>query len=266
MNLKQFAFSIGLFLTANIISLPAVFSQSTAPSVITNDCDGNSHDLYSKLNAGKIIVIGWAMPCGTCAPPMLSVHNAVLNFAVSNPNTVEFWLADDYADTPCGTLEGWAAANGITYATFFSTTDLDMLDFGSTGMPKAVVIGCTDGTVFYNVDDNPTGAGVTTAINTILNGGCTNSVFENENENGILEIYPNPGNSNFTLIVPAETENETVNTEVYSLTGKMVYSNSFLYSGSSGITIDLNQLTSSVYFVMLKSESGKVYQAKIFID
>jgi hypothetical protein len=242
------------------------FSQSNAPAIITTDCDGNTYDLYDKLNSGKIIVIGWVMPCGSCTAAMLSVHNAVVNFAVSHPNTVELWVADDVADTPCATLKVWTQNNGINYASIFSTTDLDMMDFGSIGMPKAVVIGCIDGTVFYNVDYNPDGAGVTAAINTILNGGCAVAVND-KTENPIkFNVYPNPGNGKISLSFTNDLNNETFLTNVYSVTGELVYSTEITQINNKELEMDLSFLSPSVYLIRLTDQKGSAIQTSVIIE
>lgn len=242
------------------------FSQSNAPAIVTTNCDGDTFDLYDKLNSGKIIVIGWVMPCGSCTAAMLSVHNAVVNFAVSHPNTVELWVADDIADTPCATLKVWTQNNGINYASIFSTTDLDMMDFGSIGMPKAVVIGCSDGTVFYNVDYNPDGAGVTAAINTILNGGCAVSTNDKPNETINLIVYPNPGNGKVTLSLTGDLKNETFQTSIYSVTGELVYSDEWIPSDKNNLEMDLSFLSPSVYLIRLSDTKGTTRQTSVIIE
>ena len=83
------------------------FAQTTATDFTTNDCAGVSHTLFSELDAGKIIVAAFVMPCGSCSAPSLAAYNAVQSYAISNPNTVYFYLVDDAANTTCASLTSW---------------------------------------------------------------------------------------------------------------------------------------------------------------
>jgi hypothetical protein len=242
-----------------------IFSQSVAPQIITNDCSGISHDLYGKLNDGKIIVIGWTMPCLTCAAPLLSVHNAVLNFMVSHPGKVEYWVADDFANTPCSSIISWCQNNGITNATYFSSSQINMNDFGSYGMPKVVVVGCFNGSIHYNVDNNPTGQGVTDAINFILNetGDCTSMNIEVVERNTFnVEVYPNPGTGEFNLKIPRglgilKSALLTVTNSV----GQIVYSEvlNFRELNGSIASVNLTHLSSGSYIFRIETEKGNYF-------
>ena len=117
------------------------FAQTTATDFITNDCNGITHNLFDSLDAGNVIVICWVMPCTPCATYAGYASDAVQSFATSHPGRVKYYLADDYANNTCSYLSGWASNYNIATDAFFSTTDLDMLDYGTVGMPKVVVLG-----------------------------------------------------------------------------------------------------------------------------
>ena len=60
------------------------------------------------LNNGDVIVICWVMPCGPCAPYAEYASDAVQSFAASYPGKVKYYLADDYANTTCSSIDAWA--------------------------------------------------------------------------------------------------------------------------------------------------------------
>jgi hypothetical protein len=243
--------------------------QTYAPQIITNDCSGVSHNLREKLSQGKIIVIGWAMPCAPCAAPLLSVHNAVLNFAISNPGKVEYWLADDYANTTCQSLEGWCKSNGINNATYFSSSAIKMSDFGSDGMPKVVVIGCGNGKVFYNVNNTPDGTGVTNAINTALselNSGCASATnipeLKSEVETLKLKIFPNPAKNHITVILPPVDFESDAKVTIMNAIGQVVFQKKLneLNMIDGQIELNISDLSKSIYYLKVEHNSAVLIQ------
>src|SRR6185436_4860235 len=110
------------------------------------------HDLFAELDAGKVIVICWVMPCPACVNPALTTHNIVQTYQSTNPYKVIMYLVDDFANTTCTSLETWQNNTGVPDATPFSNSAINMNDYGGPGMPKIVVIGGPNHTVFYNTD------------------------------------------------------------------------------------------------------------------
>lgn len=246
-------------LVVALLTSATSFGQTNATDVTVTDCEGSTYNLFTELDAGKIIVIGWTMPCATCASPLLSVHNSVLNYAISDPGVVEYWLTDDFANTNCTSIQNWASGAGITNAKYFSTAELDMFDYGSAGMPKVVVLGCTDHKVYYNVNNTPSGQGVTAAINTALtdlSNACQPVGIDEVTESNIsITCYPNPASSVLNVSVTTVTP-ESVKLEVIGLNGT-VYSQLELEntnSVSSEAHFDINGLSAGFY--MLKVTAG----------
>ena len=145
-------------------------AQTTATDFTTADCNLVTHNLFDSLDAGNVIVIAWVMPCGPCATYSLPAYAAVQSFATSHPGRVHFYMADDYANTPCSSLISWGNTNNMPNSTFFSSSDVNMSGYGIAGMPKVVVLGGSDHTIFYNQNDSHiTFGGVETAISDAIN-------------------------------------------------------------------------------------------------
>ena len=239
-----------VFLLIHLVS----FAQETAPEIVAQDCDGVSHNLFDELNDGKVIVIGWTMPCATCAAPLLSVHNTALEYEISHPGKVEYWVADDYAETSCQTVKDWSENNGISNATFFSTDSLDMYDFGSTGMPKVVVLGCENGKVYYNVNDFPNGQGAKTAIDDALkdiNSGCKKaSTHDVEGKEG-SSVYPNPVTDQITIRMSEQTSNQVLTVEIVSAQGAIVKELDVENTSSPSVDVPVSDLTPGLYYARI---------------
>src|SRR5688572_17237395 len=137
----------------------------TATDWTVNDCAGNPHTLFSELDAGKVVVITWVMPCGACIAPASTAANTVTGFG--NPNVI-FYLVDDYGNTNCASMNSWASVNSITANAKFTNAAIDMTDYGTAGMPKTVVLGGTSHTVFYNVNGAVSQSALQTAISNAL--------------------------------------------------------------------------------------------------
>ena len=148
-------------------SVGIIFAQTTATDFTTNDCNGVTHNLFNDLDAGNVIVIAWVMPCGPCETYSLPAYSAVQTFATSHPGRVHFYIADDYGTTACGTLNNFAS--NMPVSTIFSSSDVNMSDYGAYGMPKVVVLGGTDHTIYYNQNDSHiTFSGAQSAISDAL--------------------------------------------------------------------------------------------------
>jgi len=257
MNWLRFVLPLLCFTFYSVIAS----SQNVAPQIIAEDCDGNTHDLYEELGKGKIIVIGWTMPCGTCAKPLLEVHNVVLEYAISHPGKVEYWLADDFAETSCSTIKEWCSNNGINNAIFFSTKSLDMFDFGSAGMPKVVVVGCDKGTVYYNVDDFPWGGGVDEAIADALedmDGGCQGLSIAEHDFASEVALFPNPAGTDLNLHFEFKKPQDFVHVKIMNALGQEAMSSSIQENVplSNQLQLDVQQLEKGLYFVVIQGSDA----------
>tara|TARA_B100000902_G_C27123775_1_gene820032 strand:+ start:154 stop:939 length:786 start_codon:yes stop_codon:yes gene_type:complete len=230
------------------------FAQTTATDFIANDCNGVSHNLFDSLNAGNVIVIAWVMPCGPCATYTLPAYSAVQSFATSHPGRVHFYLVDDYANTTCATLVSWGNTNNMPLNTTFSSADINMLDYGTTGMPKVVVLGGDSHLIYYNENNSqPTFNGVQTAITNALNLVSWNDDRQG-NEFEILS-FPNPVN-NVLNVSYSNIKSTIINFTIVDVLGKVVLSiedNSSYSTERLSKSINVSTLENGNYFLKISS-------------
>lgn len=51
-----------LLLCVSILFSVLLFSQTTATNFTVDDCNGVTHDLFTELDEGKVVIIAWVMP------------------------------------------------------------------------------------------------------------------------------------------------------------------------------------------------------------
>jgi len=244
-----------LFIFLSFISISIVFAQAT--DFTTDDCNGMSHQLFSELDAGNVIVIAWVMPCGPCATDALPAYAAIDSFATSYPGRVHFYMADDYANTTCSSLMSWGNTNNMPNSTFFSSSDVNMSGYGTAGMPKVVVLGGSDHTIFYNQNGSLINFnGAQSAISDALAAPLV--ITEQQNSKLELISFPNPA-QNGLLNVSCKIEKiEDINFEIINILGETVFilnNQSPQIIGQYNNTFDISKLTKGTYFLKFSTLS-----------
>jgi hypothetical protein len=228
------------------------FAQTTATDFTANDCAGNSHTLFTEMDAGKVIVITWVMPCFACIKVASDAAGIVQ--APVNPSRVSFYLADDFAETSCTDLVDWATQNGISTNATFSNTLINPLDYGGFGgeMQKTVVLGGASHTVFYNVNGVVTTSALQTAINNAL--AATAGVVDNKEINVELGVFPSPASST-TKVNYILTNSAIVSIDLMNVLGEKVNSISIgaQTPGKQEYQLNLEALCEGNYLIKLNA-------------
>lgn len=234
----------------------AASGQTTATDFTLTDCAGNSHSLFADLDAGKVIVISFVMPCASCIGPSVSTYDAVANYAISNPGRVFFYLSDDNGTTSCSSLNTWATQNGMQNATIISNPALKMSQYNGNGvgMPKIVVLGGTNHTVFYNENDGDNSHNLDAAINQALG---TTGLSKDENEIVNLNVFPNPS-KNTTTITYSLNQSKSINIEVFNILGEKVKTIALEKQtvGKHATQIDFEPFSNGIYFIKLNTSNA----------
>ena len=234
-----------------LVSTFMTFGQ-TGVNFTASDCASTSHTLFTELDAGKVVVICWVMPCGACISSASTDATTVQGYASSNPGRVKFYLVDDTGNSTCSTLTSWASTNSITTDAKFGNAGntIKMTDYGSTGMPKTVVMGGTSHTVFYNVNGTVSASALQTAINNAL--ASTTGIADPISNFSAINLFPNPA-GNTTEISYSLQSSSDVKIEVFNLVGATVKSISagIQSAGEQKIKIDCSDLNNGIYFVKM---------------
>ncbi len=252
-----------ILLAFTLVLTVTMFSQ-TATNWTCKDCSGVEHTLFDVLDAGKVIVIDWVMPCGPCAGPTITTHNVVQSYQSTHPGKVIMYLVDDYADTPCISLASWATGIGVTNVTVFSNAAINMMDYGSVGMPKVVVIGGPEYKVYYNANNSVNHVLMQSAINEAI-AATTVGIGGNEAAFSGVSLYPNPTRSNSTLTFDLK-EPSPVTIEMLSPSGQLISQQIYNSPKSGRNTFEINTeaLSTGIYFVRLQA-SDQVSMVKLAI-
>ncbi len=245
------------------VLLPLIFSgltffgagaQTIATDFTANDCSGTSHHLYAELDAGKVVVISFVEPCGSCIGPSGDALMAAQTVMAQHAGTqVLFYVSSQNGTYPCSSLLTWCTLNGLGAAdAFFSDPALISTMFGVAAyMPRIVVIGGPGHKIFLNGDG--TTMDTTTMKDAISNALVSTAVPGMVINTGMMRINPNPAKENFrfTYNLPLASD---VHISVYNLIGTRVYSysNERMPAGAHELPVDLGgNIASGVYFVKL---------------
>jgi len=251
-KLIPFAFLLSMTISA--------YCQTTATDFTATDCAGNSHNLFSELNSGKVVVLIWVMPCGACISDALTAQTEVQNALTANPGKVLYYLADDFGTTSCLTLNSWCSTNGITDPAVFKSNAIKMSDYGANGMPKIVVIGGNNHTVYYNaIAPNISATGIKDGIDAAIaaiNSNTNTATGINESTSLLdeLVLYPNPANTSTELKITLQ-QSEKLKVEVLNQLGqvvKEVYAGQ-LSKGNHSIKITTSDLATGNYFLSISN-------------
>ena len=248
-----------LLLSLLIVAGLSNVNAQTATNFTCNDCSGTSHTLFSECDAGNVVVLCWVMPCGACVSGALTCSNVCASFG----SNVSFYLCDDVGNTNCTSLGSWATTNNINPTAKFSNSSINMSDYGSTGMPKAVVIGGPNYTVFYNANNTFN----STAMQAAINQALTATGIKEQNLNiSSISVFPSPARETVTIKFNA-TKSSEVSIEVFDLQGKMVEN---VYNGTSSAgeniqSINVQAYPAGMYLVKL-TDGGKSQYANIVVS
>ena len=230
-----------------------VSAQVTATNFNVNDCSGTNHDFFTELNQGKVIVIDWVMPCSSCLLPSKTAYNVVQSYAATNPGKVHLYINDDYANTNCTSLSGWVDNNGMTNTIKFSTDAIKMSDYGADGMPKIIVVGGKNHTVYFN--EINTESGNSTKLQAAINKAIeeTNAISKPQAINSYIVINPNPSDNMAEITLQLNTPT-TLNIELLNSIGqklRIISSQSYFRSGEHKLEFDTQALASGFYFIKI---------------
>lgn len=241
-----------------LIALTSIYSYSqTATDFTAPDCAGNSHNLFTELNAGKIIVLVWVMPCGSCIGDAKAGYDAAQSFATTNPGKVLYWLSDDFGNNSCATLTSWANTNGIvsTKITVFGNvgTAIDEANYGGSAMPHVVVLAGGNHKVYLNKlggsNDGP-------AIMQAISQAITTGISQNDIPDNTIKLFPNPAQNKITLQF-TEVSTSKYMIDIYNLLGEKIQTvikeNEFTKSNLIEINLADN-LPNGTYVLKLSSD------------
>jgi hypothetical protein len=235
----------------------------TAKNFNCKDCNGTDYDLFTELDAGKVVVLCWVMPCSSCILPATTAYNVVRSYASSHPGKVVMYVADDYANTSCNDINNWCYVYGLDSTVRFSNKAISMKDYGTDGMPKTVVLGGVWHKVYFNQNNGVNATNLQAAIDLAL---LETSVKELAPVNNIsMDIVPNPvkesGQINISLSAP-----DQLHLTISSMEGRIILQSDFdlMASGDHSIPLPVNSMPSGLYFLHLKS-SGGVISKKIVV-
>ena len=208
---------------------------------------------FTELDAGKVVVICWVMPCGGCIGAASTDASTVS--AMANPKVV-FYLMDDVGNTSCSTLSSWASTNSInTTATFGNSGNaVKMSDYGSSGMPKTIVVGGASHTVYYNVNGTVSQSSLQTAINNAL---AATGINENNALNAGLNVFPNPVSTTAKVTYTLKNSAD-ISIEIMNELGQKASTVSLgkQSAGKQEYQINLGSLDAGIYFIKLNADQA----------
>ncbi|HNQ12926.1 MAG TPA: T9SS type A sorting domain-containing protein [Bacteroidia bacterium] len=245
-----------------ILLLLSVFTRAeaqTATDFTVNDCDNNTHHLFDELDAGKVVVIAWTMPCGSCIGPILSAYNIAQTFAASNPGKILFYLTDDYGNSSCSIIESWAAQYNIgPNISSFSTSAINMNHYGGPGMPKVVVIAGGNHQVVFNENNTLNTANFQSAMTQAL----LLSDVKEPSLSDLISVYPVPTRDEVRLRYIGDQD---LNVNVISNDGRLV-KNLIIIASENGQEIALPTLDAGIYFLQMKSGRNQVFKRFVILN
>ncbi|MFI5219858.1 MAG: T9SS type A sorting domain-containing protein, partial [Bacteroidia bacterium] len=243
-------------------------------SVGTSKLGTATAGLRGGIVGDKIVVVGGYSQIlgGQVAEAQIGTINA------ANPNTINWVALPDYPGGPAGRLGGGIAFNEyrpLVYFTGGDPTGLGIQTKSDTwgydlvanewqiGPPKITAVSNISNLVGMVYNDSLWIASVAgydgaviTTVNEWLNLGACPPVGINEltaENNNLISVYPNPANSELTVLLKQNNELESV--LVLDISGRVIMEQA-VTNGANMLKLNIRSLDAGVYFISVAGNDG----------
>ncbi len=179
-------------------TLPLSAADPTvARNFIRNDCFGASHNLFTELDSGDVVIMEYVMTCSSCSIAQQKVDAMLQWMDKKYPNRIRFYQFAYTNSYDCGTMKEWVSANTMKTIPFDSGAS-DVAYYGGFGMPTFVIVGGSSHKILF------TGIGFATSDTNDMSAALqshflTSDVALEQNSSTALELWPNPTHDKLQL-------------------------------------------------------------------
>lgn len=224
-------------------------AQTTALDFTANDCAGTSHNLFTELDAGNVVILELVMMgCQPCITAGHSITDNVLP-SVSEPARVKLYSIGFTNSINCTQMNDWKTTNGFTH-TVFAGMSTQTTHYNGMGMPTLAVVGGAEHTVYYTAlgHSSTDNEDILAAIETALAA----QVGIAENSGVEVALRPNP-TSDLIALADKRWNRATIS----DMQGRTVASASIIAS-----TVDVTALPPGMYVMHLTDANGSQGNAR----
>lgn len=265
-----------LLTIATHITFLSSFAQvgSVAPDFTATDINGNVHNLYDYLNAGKTVIIDvsttWCTPCWMLHHEWQYIEDWYAEFGPDGTDQLVVLFYEMDASTTLADLNGTGPntqgdwVTGTPYP-IFNENPINPVTtaFINGGFPTVSIICPTDKLIKYDLWtywNSPTT--MHDKVVEVISNCSAASVLSPETPIVDLSIYPNPVIGN--LVAKFQIEKQTKLTlEIYSIDGQLMKSQiESAEQGFNEFNIDTYELATGAYYLSISDqEENKVFKS-----
>jgi hypothetical protein len=251
---------------AVVIGFTATHSsaQTTALDFNTTDCNGNTANLYSDLDAGKAVILFYYMQnCGSCPPPAQKVQAMANNINAAHPGMVKAYAFPFNNTTTCSYTQTWVSSNGLSLYAPMDSGATAVAHYGGFGMPTVVLVGGNNHRVMFSTLSFSTSDTTIMRDSILALIGAPTGINDIPGNISKLNVYPNPAINKVTVSIEL-IEQTDLTIDIVDITGKQiaVISKDKNASGSLNRTYNTDALANGIYTIRINA-GGKVVNRKL---
>ena len=240
-------------------------AQTNAMPYTGTDCNGNTVDLFTDLDAGKAVFLHFYMPnCGMCHPVAQVIQAMANQINTTHPGMVKGYAFPYQNSTLCSYSTNWVSSHALSalYVPMVGGAQ-QVAYYGGFGMPTVVLLGGTDHRVMYS--SLSFSASDTTAMKDSIMALMAATGVNNLPANvSTFNVFPNPANDHISINLSLN-ESSNIIIDVTDISGKQV--DLILDEKQTGLiskNYDTNALPNGNYLIRL-NVNGKTATQKFTI-
>jgi hypothetical protein len=211
-----------IYLTIVLLFSLNISRAQSAMQLSGMDCNGNMHDLFADLDAGKAVLLHFFMAnCGSCPPPAQKIQAMANKILATHPGKITAYALPYTNSTNCSYTSSWVSSNGLSLFAPFDSGATQVAHYGGFGMPTVVLLGGTDHRVMFSTQSFSTSdtTEMRDSILALLSGST--GIIDFPDAVSSFSVFPNPANNETTINLMLK-ENTDLLVDITDLAGKQV--------------------------------------------